>query len=154
MALDVGPLITRVRTLVLATGRFSSCEGHEPPSEPGKGIRGAMWVEDIDTIESGLDVVSARVLLIVRVSRDAAGSTPEALDRIDPEITLAAQAVMNALAVDYDLGGTCRNVDFHGEEGEKVRAEGGWFEHGDKKYRAMLVRVPILVDDVWTIGGA
>lgn len=155
MSLDVGQLISRVRSMALRTGLFDSCEGHEPPSPPGLGVRGAIWVEDIDTAPSGLDVVSLRVDLVLRVSLDLAKQTSEALDRVDPRITAAALAVGEALAEDYTLGGLIREIDFHGtSEGDHLRMIAGWFEVAEKKYRAVQVRIPCLIDDVWTIGGS
>lgn len=152
--LDAGALISRLRSLALRTGRFDSCEGHEPPSPPGKGIRGAIWVEDIYTIGSGLNVISAGVLLILRISRDLAAGTTEALDRIDPDVTSAANAVLSELAADFTLGDTIRCVDWRGQEEQRVRAVGGYFEQDGHKYRSMVVRVPCLVNNVWTLGGS
>lgn len=152
--LDSGLIMGRLQSLAIRTDRFDSVEGHEPPAPPGLGIRGAIWVEDIDTIPSGLNVVSVRLVLMLRVSRDLAVSTAEGLNRVDPEITRAVDAVYNALAVDYTLGGTCRNIDFHGEEGERCRARADYFEQDGKKYRVVGLQVPCLVDDVWIIGGS
>jgi hypothetical protein len=152
MSLDSGELISRLRSLALRTGVFDTVEGHEPPSAPGKGIRGAIWVDDTYTIDSGLSVISAGVLLILRISKDLSQGTSEALDRVDPEITAAADAVLNEMARDFTLGGTIRCFDWRGQFQERVRAPSGYFEQDGHKYRSVSVYAPCLVNNVWTLG--
>jgi hypothetical protein len=152
--LDSGALISAFHSLVLRTDRFKKVTAHEPPSPPGKGICGAIWVDDTYTITSGLNVISAGVLLLLRISKDLSQGTTEALDRVDPEITAAADAVLNEMAADFTLGGRIRCFDWRGQSGDRVRAPAGYFEQDGHKYRAVTVYAPCLVNNVWTLGGS
>lgn len=153
MSLDSGAIRDRIVSLAARTGRFDKIEGHEPPSAPGRGIRGAVWVERIAPIKMSLNVVHAKVVVNLRVTRDLPGASDD-LDRVDPEITAAVDAVLAELASDFDLGGTVRAVDWGGSEGEAVDAPAGYFEQEDHKYRAVVIQIPILVNDAWSLGGA
>jgi hypothetical protein len=155
VTLDSGALISAFRSLVLRTDRFpDDVQGHEPPGPPGKGIRGAIWVDDTDTIDSGLSVISAKVVLVLRISKDLAVATAEGLDEVDPEITAAADAVLNEMARDFTLGARIRCFDWRGQSGDRVRAPAGYFEIDGHKYRAVTVYAPCLVNDVWNLGGS
>lgn len=145
MNFDPKPLIDTVISLALATAHFDDVAGYEPPSAPGRGVRAGVWVDEIVPVRSsGLDSVSIRFTLTVRITRDAGG---DELEMIDPQITLATAALMNALSNDFTLGDEAREVDIFGSEGVGLRARAGWVEIDSKRYRAMNVTVPIILND-------
>lgn len=150
MNFDPKSFIDKVISLALATAYFDDVCGYEPPSAPGRGIRAGIWVDDIFPVRSsGLDSVSVRYTLTVRITRDAGG---DELEAVDPQIAKATAALMEALCGDFDLGTEARNIDIFGDEGVQLRARAGWVEIDSKRYRAMNVTVPIIVNDAFEEG--
>src|SRR5690349_3003162 len=100
-----------------ASGYLDEVNGHEAihPSASG-GITGAVWVDRVTPVRSsGLDSVSALVVLNVRLYTSAQALP---LDAIDPGLVAAVDALCTAYCGDFTLGGLVRQVDIFGANGQ------------------------------------
>ncbi len=148
MALDAVAILNQVVAHAQETGYFGRVIRHEPKNAPGNGLTCAVWVQNLaPASRSGLAATSVVLTLSVRVYD---GMLREPQDDIDVQILLAVQDLMNAYSGDFDLGGTVSNVDLLGEEGTKMSAQAGYLNIDNKLYRAMIITLPIIVNDVWT----
>lgn len=150
MSLDSGILLEAIVSHAAASGHFERVNKHEPKNAPGNGLTAAAWVQRIDPVRtSGLKSTSARVVFTVRIFSNM---LQEPQDEIDPNITAAVDALMNAYSGDFSLDGLARNVDLLGQHGVALSAQAGYVPIGNppKLYRIMDISVPVIVNDVWT----
>jgi hypothetical protein len=131
-----------------ALGVFDSVNGHEPKNAPGNGVSASVWLSRLRPVKerSGLVSVSVAVELTIRIFMPML-SQPE--DDIDPKILTATDKLVESLVGDFDLGATVANVDMFGAMGVPMDARAGYFDQDGKKMRAMVVTVPVVVNDVW-----
>lgn len=134
----------------LTLGEFDQVSGHEPKNAPGTGLWAAVFLSSGEPVGeiSGLDAASARVAFDIRVSQNM---LQEPQDDIDPRIAGAVDTLMAAYCADFTLGGLIRNVDVFGETGRGLFFDAGYFEQDHKHYRAVVVTVPMIVNDVWSL---
>lgn len=147
MTLNARGLTDRIVSHAAATGRFESVNRHEPKSSPGSGITASVWFSDLMGVSSsGLASTSALVVFNVRIQQNM---LTEPQDDIDPDMLDALDTLIDAYSGDFELGGNVRCVDLLGMTGTRLRAQGGYFEHDRKMFRAILITLPLVVNDVW-----
>lgn len=95
---------------------------------------------------SGLSVTSAVITYTGSVYYPMQS---EPKDDVETVIVAGADALINAYTGDFDLGGNVREVDLLGQTGQSLSADGGYYRHGDVTYRAAVVTIPLIVNDVW-----
>lgn len=149
--MDAAGIISKLTSLGQATGLFASVEGHQPNSAPalGDSLTLGIWAGPITPIESsGLNSASIRWEIQGRIYLSAWG---EPQDDIDPRITSAAVDLLAVIAGAFTLGGLVRCVDIYGMAGDALAATPGYIEQDKKIYRAMDLRIPLLLNDVWEL---
>ena len=146
MSLNTTVVLNEVVSHAMKLGLFERVNGHEPKSAPGNGLSAAVWVDRVGPAGSGLAATSALLTLQVRLYSPM---LQEPQDAIDPNLTAAADALMNAYSGDFELGGNVRNVDLLGQTGPGLSAQAGYIEQDHKLYRVMTITLPLIVNDVW-----
>ena len=133
----------------LTLGVFDRAASHEPKSAPGSGISYALWLDSIDPLPnaSGLAAVSGRVAFGGRIYMSF-NAKPE--DSIDPRVLAATCALLAEYSGNFTLGGTVRNIDLLGEFGEALSAQAAYMEQDGKLYRVMDIKIPVIINDLWT----
>lgn len=130
----------------LASGRFDRVNGHEPKAAPGNGLTAALWADAIRPApaRSGLASTTFRFSLFMRCYLPM---IVQPQDAIDPTIVAATGAVLTAVTGDFTLGGTVSSVDLMGAHGDPLQALAGYLDIDGKKFRAMTITVPCILDD-------
>jgi hypothetical protein len=129
-------------------GIFENVIQHEPKNAPGTGLSCAVWVQRIRPSgrASGLAAVSGVVSMRARIYSNMLA---EPQDGIDPDLLTAACRLIEAYSEGFTLGGTVRNVDIFGAEGEPLAAEAGYIQHDSRLFRVMEITLAIVINDLW-----
>lgn len=132
----------------LTTGHFDNVAGHEPKNAPGKGISGALWLDDVNAVPqvSGLAATSLLLTYSFRIYLDM---LTEPQDRIDPDIARAAVEFMRKVSADFTLDGLVDQIDLLGAYGAAFGCKAGYIDQDGRKFRVLIVTVPVLVHDVF-----
>jgi hypothetical protein len=148
MALDIDALLDVVVSHALASGYFDQVNQHEPKNAPGHGLTAAVWVDDIRSVlgSSGLNSTSALIVFHVRLYTSM---LQEPQDAIDPNMVKALNALFNAYAGDFELGGEARMVDLRAAEGQPLSAKAGYLNQDQTLYRVFTISLPVIVNDAW-----
>jgi hypothetical protein len=137
-----------VVSYALASGLFDAVNGHEPKSAPGNGVTCGVWASDIAPVQSsGLASVSVRLALTMRFYTPMITYNS---DEIDPRMVDAVDTMMTAFIGDFNLGGSSRNIDIFGHDGEQLKATPGYINQDNKLYRTFDILIPIIINDAWT----
>jgi hypothetical protein len=147
VSLGAAAILTALRDHALTTGRFERVLGHEPKGTPGNGLTAAIWAQRMEPTTSGLDSTSARLVFSIRIQGNMLA---EPQDDIDIRVLEAVDALMAAYTGDFTLGGLVRSVDALGADGEPLSADAGYLEQDGKLYRAMVITLPLHINDLWT----
>lgn len=150
MTLGATEILDRVVSHALATGLFERVNQYEPTSTPSAGLTAAVWVDAIgpDRRMSGLDSLSALLVLKVRIYARMSMDPPDA---IDPLVADAVDVLCTAYVGDFTLGNTVRAVDIKGMAGVALSAQAGYVALPEgPQMRVMTITLPILINDVWT----
>lgn len=148
MSINCKPILDAAASHALSLGYFDRVNQHEPKSSPGYGLSAAIWVQFIRPTRSGLNSTSIILDLNVRIYLNM---LQEPQDMIDPNMVDATDALMNAYSGDFDLKGTIAYVDLlGGEDSDGLEAEAGYVEMDNVLHRVMTIRVPCLINDVWS----
>lgn len=148
MGLAVQTLVDEVVSHGLTTGYFDRVNTHEPKNAPGNGISMSVWFDTFELLKSsGLNSSSVRIVLNIRVS---SGMLQEPQDQVDPNLALAFDALMTEYNGDFELGASVRMVDLLGAYGNPLSAMAGYVEQDKKIYRLFDIKLPLVVNDVWT----
>jgi len=140
----------------LASGVFSSVNGHEATDVPDPGITAAGWLSVVmpAPMRSGLAVTSARSTWMVRAHLNL---FREPRDAIDPAL-LSAMSTLLGLYMD-DLTITNAAGDLLGEfdpmgyaGGQPFQLLAGYLEIGKKHFRTLDLSISIATDDCWAQG--
>lgn len=149
--MDTDAIIDAVVSEAQALGLFDRVNSYEPKAPPGDGLTCAVWVESIDPIQSsGLNSTSIRIALTVRLYTSMLAEPP---GMIDPNLTRACSALMEAYTGDFTLDGLVRNVDLLGQHGVPLSAQAGYVQIGREDSRLMRIfniTLPLLINDAWT----
>lgn len=148
MSLDVTGILGAVQSHAQKLGLFENTDTHEPKNAPGNGLSCAIWADQISTVPtgSGLAASTARITFMVRIYSPMLA---QPYDQIDPSVMSAVDALMNAYAGAFTLGGTVRNVDVLGAHGPGLAAKAGYVNQDGKLFRVMDITLPLIVNDVW-----
>lgn len=145
--MDIRGITAAIRSHAMTIGQFERVLGHEPKSAPGKGLTLAMFVDLIRPVpSSGLSSTSALMVFMERIYVPML-SKPE--DEIDIRIMEAVDALMAEYTQNLTLGGMVRAIDLMGMHGLPLAARAGYVEQDKIMYRAMVITLPVIVDDVW-----
>jgi hypothetical protein len=145
--IDSVAVLGKLADYSLRLGIFDKVNRHEPKSAPGNGVNTAIWLDEFETVESsGLSMTSMRLAYQQRIYLPML-SEPQ--DAIDPAVHAATQKVMNAYSTGFSLEGTARQVDLFGAYGDKLRAKAGYINQDSKLFRAMVITLPLIIDDVF-----
>lgn len=144
----VNALMASVTSIAMKTGQFRTVNTHEPKSAPGNGLRLAIWAQSIEPLPaaSGLASTSGYIVLYARAYGNMLAK-PE--DDIDPRLMTAAVVLIGAYSADFTLGGTVRNIDLLGEQGQRLAAQAGYITLDGSVYRIMTVAIPCIINDLW-----
>lgn len=147
MASSIGQVLTNLSSKLSALGKFDSVATVEPKNAPGNGLTAAVFLASIaPAVSSGLNQMDGVYTFTVRIY-EAVLTTPAAA--IDTRLVDATDAVIDALAGAFTLGGTVRNVDFQGENGTTFRGEAGYIEVGGAMYRVVDITLPLIINDAF-----
>lgn len=149
MAIDSTGLLDKAVSYAMASGLFDRVNGHEPKSDPGRGVTCAVWVDNIAPVpaQSGLSATTARVVLKQRIYTSML-SEPQ--DAIDPAILAAADNLIATYSSDFDWGATVKNVDLLGSSGIQLNAQAGYVNISGRIARIMDITIPLIINDLWT----
>lgn len=150
MALDIDSIMDAVITHAQNTGWFLTVQGHESKQSNTNSISAGVWIERIEPIRSSsLIAASVRLELEMRIY----GSTmAQPYDDIDPNLTKAVDALFTAYLGDFDLGGEARHIDVFGAHGQGLQVRVGYMNMDGRELRVFQIRLPIIINDVWTEG--
>lgn len=132
-------------------GVFEAVDTNEPKSAPGKGATCAIFLASITPAAnaSGLRGASGVYTFTVRIYVDML-RVP--VNSIDPDLAELLDKVLDALAGDFDLGATVRNIDFFGSEGAALKVEAGYVDVAGKMCRIADLHLPLIVNDTMSFG--
>jgi len=151
MAVDGKGIFEALESHALRLGVFGAVNGHEPKSPPvyGDSLVLTLALGPFRPItSSGLQSLSYRIEVLGRIWKTNSSET----DATEPEILSAAITFMSSISGGFTLGGLIRCVDVLGMDGEQMQAEPGYVDMGDDKYRTIDLMIPLLVNDVMTLG--
>lgn len=149
MAIDILGITDAAMSHALASGRFERVNGHEPKNAPATGgLTAAVWTDRVmpQGRASGVDVVSAVLILNVRVY---ASAVSEPADAIDPDMVSAVDDLCRAYVGDFTLGGLVRDVDIFGMYGQPLDVRAGYLTQDGIPFRVMTIALPVVVNDLW-----
>jgi hypothetical protein len=149
VAIGIDSILDAVISHAAASGWFEQVNGGEPISPATSGLTAAVWVDTLTPIRSsGLASASARLGLITRLFTSAEQLPTEG---IDPNMTLATDALMRAYVGDFELGGAdnVRFVDVFGAHGPALDARAGYLPVSGVTLRVMTISLPVIVNDLW-----
>jgi hypothetical protein len=149
VTIGIDSILNTVISHAAASGWFEQVNGGEPLSPAVPGLTAAVWVETLAPIRSsGLASASARLGLAVRLYTSAEQLPTDA---IDPNMTLATDALVRAYVGDFQLGGgdDVRDIDVFGRHGPGLDARAGYLPLSGVTLRVMTISVPVIVNDLW-----
>jgi hypothetical protein len=141
-AADAEALFSAIRSKAKQLAIFTATIGHDPENAPPPGVSCSIALGPVKPVlSSGLGAVSGQVTLMVHVW-DFASKRP--LDKVDPEVLAATCSLMGAFAGGFTLGGTVREIDLFA-----MTATPGYVDFADKEYRAMVISLPVIINDMF-----
>lgn len=149
MAIDILGITDAAVSHAMASGRFETVNGHEPKNAPSTGgLTAAVWTDRVMPVggASGLDSVTAVLVLNVRIY---ASAVSEPADAIDPNVVAAVDDLCRAYVGDFTLGGLVRNVDVFGARGQALDVRAGYLQQDGVPFRVMTIALPVVVNDLW-----
>ncbi len=148
MSLDTNAILNAVASHAMALGQFERINRHEPKGPPGSGLSVAFWVQNIGpaVAASGLAATSARLEINCRFYQPM---LTEPQDEIDPRITAAFDALVEAYSADFTLGGVVRNIDLLGAFGVPLSGQAGYQSISGTMHRVMTIVIPVVVSNAW-----
>jgi hypothetical protein len=151
MSLDTVSILGAVQGHAQALGIFERVLLHEPEDAPGNGITCAFWAGPGAPVSqrSGLAKTSWRIEVNGRLYLDA---THEPNDDIDLLLLGALDTLVADYSGDFELGGLVALVDLLGAYGDPLSWTPGYGTHNHKLYRLITIKLPLIVDDLYTQG--
>jgi hypothetical protein len=148
MSLDITTIRGQLTSHAQALGVFGQVLGHEPVSAPGSGLTYAVWLAEVapSPQNSGLSSTSARIVFNGRLDLPA---DTEPMDDVDVQLAGAVDLLIGAYSGDFELGGSVRNLDLLGADGEALRAVYRYLQLDSVTYRTANLSLPMIVNDVW-----
>lgn len=156
MSLDAATLSGALLDDLGQLGVFDQINKHEPKSAPGRGLTTSFWINEFAPIQaSGLAVTSMRLTYDQRIYLPM---VQEPQDEIDDQILDATIAVMGAYSDQFTLRDPAGNqlircVDLLGMYSDGgLTAKAGYINQDSRIYRAMVLTIPLIIDDVFEQG--
>lgn len=146
MALDFRTIRGALIDHALTSGLLDSVNAHAPDVIPGTGVHATVEFVRMKPAASGLASTSLLIVFAVSVYLNI---EQEPADDIDPRAVDVADALFAAYIGDFELGGNVRCIDVRGSEGTELTADAGYVDLGEVKARAIVITVPIIVNDVY-----
>lgn len=148
MALDSDAAVNYILNGVGTTGMFENIASHEPASAPVRtGLTAGCWVSTYEPTTSGLNKVSMRLLMQLRIFTSL---DQQPRDEIDKRLMRGIDAVMNYYIGHFQGLNGMRYVDVFGADGDRLRAALAYLEQDGKKMRIADVFIPLVLNDVYT----
>lgn len=148
MSLDINGILDVIVTHAQNTGYFEVVLEHQSKQSPTNGLTAGVWVERIDPVKSsGLASTSIRLELEMQLF---SSTYMEPYDDIDSRLTEAVDTLFTAYIGDFSLGAEARHIDIFGAYGQGLGVRAGYINLDGKELRVFQIRIPIIVDDVWT----
>jgi hypothetical protein len=145
----VNALFAAIVSVPQQLGTFEVVMAHEPKNAPVALPACAVWVQTIKAVRSsGLASVSGCVSMRARIYQSTMLAEPQ--DGIDPALLANTSLLLGALSDGFTLGGTVREVDLLGAEGEALAAETGFINHDNRLFRVAEIVIPVVINDLWT----
>jgi hypothetical protein len=149
VSLNPGPIVKKLATIALATGKFTRVNRYEPRGNPANGLTMALLSGPKTPIKSsGLSKVSLRWQIDGQIYLPMHMTPPE---DIDEKLSGAAAHYLELLCGQFTLGGLVRCVDVFGMDGEGLSATPGYIENNGKMYRVEQLVIPLLINETWTL---
>lgn len=152
-AVAVQNLFDLVQSKALATGYFDSVNTAEPKAPPGNDVTCAIWIDSLWPVRSsGLALGS---ILVTFNARIYSNMLQDPQDLIDPNMTTAACALMNAFSNDFELVDpqtgqpTVREVDLLGAYGKGLGFQAGYINISGQLNRVVTIMLPIVINDAF-----
>lgn len=143
----VGNIFVKLRDHASALGVFEHVEGHALINPPPSGIGIGFEAGQIKPGGgSGLSVTSIIFTCTGSIYRTM---QTQPADDLEVDISAAATALIVALSADLNLGGLVRNIDLLGSTGAGLSADPGYVKIGEQQFRASVVTIPMIVNDVF-----
>ena len=148
MASSITTTLSNIVSSMQTLGIFDRVNSVEPKAPPGNGLTAAVFFASAQpaTAASGLGSASGLYVFTCRVYSNM---LQEPADQIDSQLIRATDAVCDALAGDFDMGATVRNLDIFGAHGTPLLARAGHVDVGGQMYRAIDITIPLIVNDAW-----
>lgn len=137
---------------------FDRTSTHESRNEPGIKLTLEVLMGPIRCVgrASGLASTSGRLEFTLRIRGPRASEPDDATERA---ILYAAVWLMTAINQDYELervqatvAGMVQCVDVLGMHGDPLGMEPGWLEQNGAQYRAAVITVGVILNDVFPQG--
>jgi hypothetical protein len=148
MTMDSKAIMNRLVSYGQRCAMFTTVLGHEPKSAPAvdrEAVTLALFSGPIGHARSGFASTSLRWEIGGRIYLSA---FTEPADDIDPLVVDATTAYLAFLCAHYSLDGLIANVDIRGADGDPLLATPGYIEQDSKVFRAMELRIPLIINDV------
>lgn len=148
IAAIVAAVISPAQTL----GVFDKVNGHEPKSAPASGVVCSYFLDFFGPMpsRSGLDRSS---MMLVYQARIQTSMLAEPVDEIDPALLKATSALLLKYHGDFDLGVGDLELDLLGMFWQGgIAARAGYVTQGSTQYRAMIMSIPIIINDAYLQG--
>lgn len=148
MALDIQGILDVMCSHALSTGLFEAVNQYESKLSPGNGLTAAIWVDRVTPIRtSGLANTTIRLDFLMRLY---SSTYAEPYNDIDPDLTKALDTLMRAYCGDFEIGGQVRHIDIFGAYGSHLESRSGYMNLDGKEFRVFTIRIPIIIDDLWS----
>lgn len=149
MALKTAEILNALLSHAKSLGVFGTVTTHEPKNAPTAKVGASIWLNSVGPYRgSGLDSTSARVEFSIRIYKNM---LTEPQDDIDKDLLKALDALMTAYSGNFTLDvDKIRAVDLLGMAGEPMSARAGYMDIDGKKFRVLVLTLPLIVDDVWS----
>lgn len=148
---DLKPYTAALRTHAAASGYFEATSGHAVVSAHGTGLAWWCMLDGIVPYAAGSGLATVTACVTYKVMVTLNSTTAEPQDDVDPSVANATAALFALYIGDFTLGGLVRNVDIFGAAGKRLQADAGWMTLGDgARYRAMIITLPLIINDLWT----
>lgn len=146
-------LFDLVQSKALATGYFDSVNTVEPKASPGNDVVCAIWINSVQPVRSSGQSLTS--VLVVFNARIYSNMLQDPQETIDPNMTTAACALMDAYSGDFELidpqtgQPTVREVDLLGAYGPGLSFQAGYLNLNGQMNRIVTVILPIVINDAF-----
>lgn len=144
MAFDVTASARAVQSHLEASGRFVHVQIGEPKNVVDQaGFVAAIFNESMRVVGTTMGATIQQHVLTIRLYRNMLAEPEES---IELEGSLFVSAILSLFLGDFELGGSIRNVDVAGQEGQALEARWAYGDVSGKLYRLADITLPLIVD--------